>query len=267
MPEICSHRGKLLGLRDGVLVPYRESESCSQFDSVLVVLVEEVVPPPRQSTRALRLHGVQKSSTQQIEPNPCLTGMLNGALSTMSCIGDIWYTVFRLDVISRPYPPFPIVLELHHFLIGFCFGVRWNGLKLVSCSLFSVSHAVMRRARRGIAWGRVWAICKRWSPQAHGCEVKRGMGVCLDGFCWIFATLGKVNQLINVIYAWKLGNDESKCNKCKLSCSNVVCRVLASENLSQTPAFQWDLDCQSFVETWDDLYNCLRFLGWMIVIL
>lgn len=149
-----------------------------------------------------------------------------------------------------PYPPFPIVLEFHHFLIGFrllpwafCFGVRCHALR-----------------SPGIAWGRVWAICKRWSPQAHGCEVKRGT------VSWNFATLGKVNQLINVIYAWKLGNDESKCDKCKLSCSNVVCRVLASEKLSQTPAFQWDLDCQSFVETWDDLYNCLRFLGWMIVI-
>lgn len=85
MPEICSHRGKLLGLRDGVLVPYRESESCSQFDSVLVVLVEEVVPPPRQSTRALRLHGVQKSSTQQIEPNPVLE------IYDIPCSDLTWY--------------------------------------------------------------------------------------------------------------------------------------------------------------------------------
>ncbi len=54
LTEVGTHGQKLLGLRDGVLVPYRESESWP-------------------STRALRLR-VQ---------NQCLTGMLNGAKSTM----------------------------------------------------------------------------------------------------------------------------------------------------------------------------------------
>ncbi len=73
------------------------------------------------------------------------------------------------------------------------------GLQLVSCSLFSVSHAVMRRARGVLHQEEYERFANAEAGKPTGVKSNEAW-VCVWTVCWIFATLEKVN-LINVIYA------------------------------------------------------------------